>query len=254
MLPGWMRDVIVVLGGTTEGRKLAQGLAATGMDYVVSLAGRTTLELPEHTRVGGFGGVAGLVTFLRDHRVRAVIDATHPFAARMQRHAVEACRIAEVPLVRFSRPGWRKHPLAHTWTWVNSHADAVAALHDTDRVLLTVGRQEAAQYACHPGPVIVRVAEASQEWRDTIPAQWTVLQARGPFDVEAERQLLAEVDVLVSKDSGGTFNEAKLEAAHERDVRVVMIARPDVPHVPHVASVNEALAWAAAHANPKAAT
>ncbi len=246
--------MILVLGGTTEGRHLAEALVAHGIPHVLSLAGRTNSRAGAHTRVGGFGGVDGLAAHLREHGVTGVVDATHPFAARMHANAHAACARTGTPLLRLARPGWASHPDAARWHWVDGHDEALAALAPEARVLLTVGRQEAARYAPHPGPVVVRVAQASDGWRATVPERWEVLEARGPFELDAERALLARVDVLVTKDSGGSFNEAKLLAARELGTRVVMVRRPAAPPVDECARVGEAVAWALAHSSSSPAT
>ena len=246
--------MILVLGGTTEGRRLAEALREAEVTHVLSLAGRTTVEPGPGVRVGGFGGVAGLVDHLRAERVAGVIDATHPFASQMHRNAYEACAEAEVPLLRLEREGWEAHPLAPSWTWVATHEEALAECAQHKTVLLTVGRQEAPEYDEHPGRVIVRVAEAPDEWRESIPAHWEVLVARGPFHPLEERRLLRRCDVMVSKDSGGAFNEAKLHAAHEVGVPVVMIRRPDMPASPVCTGVTEAVEWAKHQSKPNPAT
>lgn len=237
--------MILILGGTAEGRRLAEELV--GREAVLSLAGRTRAPLVAgEVRIGGFGGVAGLRGYLRGHRVRAVVDATHPFADRMSRNAAEACAAEGVALVRLVRPSWAVHPLADTWRWVDGHDDAArlaAAL--GARPLLTVGRQHTADYLTDLADldVVARVAEPPVAF---LPARWTLITSRGPFTVEGERELMAAhgVDVLVTKDAGGPHTDAKLAVAAERGAAVVMIRRPASPSgVPEVGDVAGALAW-----------
>lgn len=246
--------MILVLGGTTEGRRLSRALTDAGVRHTLSLAGRTNIEPGPNSRVGGFGGVAGLVAYLQSNEISGVIDATHPFANRMHWNAHEGCLKAAVPLLRLGRPGWKNHRHASSWHWVGSHEEAVETLPVDATVLLTVGRQEAARYSNHPGPVIVRVAEAPDEWCRTIPAGWEVIEARGPFALSDEKALLARVDALISKDSGGSFNEPKLDAAHELGVSVVMIARPTSPPADECTRVEDAVRWAVDHSRPSPAT
>lgn len=230
---------VLVLGGTTEGRTVADSLVRDGWAVTTSLAGRTSApRLPAgQTRIGGFGGVAGLVGWLTTHRPLGVVDATHPYAARISAHAAAACAQVGVPLLRLARPAWADtHRDAARWLWAADHAAAahhvLALLPDPaagGSVLVTVGRQETPAYveplAAHP--VIARVAEA----RDmVVPAGWRLLAQRGPFSVSAERELFADaaVRVLVSKDSGGEA-AAKLAVAREFGAVVVMIRRPTAP-------------------------
>ncbi|WP_345582206.1 cobalt-precorrin-6A reductase [Tessaracoccus lubricantis] len=236
---------MVILGGTAEGRRLAAALEGRA---VLSLAGRTADPLTVGaTRRGGFGGVAGMVAHLREHAVEAVLDATHPFAADISRNAVAACAEAGVPLLRVVRPGWAGHPLAATWRWVGSHAEAAAvAAGDGRTVLLTVGRQHTVDYvdALRERRVVARVADGTGL---TVPAGWELLTSRGPFTAEGERALFREhgVGVLVTKDAGGPMTDAKLTVAHEEGCLVVVLRRPHLPPAEEVHSVEEALAWVA---------
>ena len=156
--------MILVLGGTTEGRELCAELDRRGVANLMSLAGRTADPLlSESVRVGGFGGVDGLRRFLVENDVAAVVDATHPFAAGITRNAAEACTALGVRLIRVDRPGWSAHPHAGRWVWVEDHeaaASAVVAL-GSGRVLLTVGRQHTLDYspALDDHFVLARAAE-----------------------------------------------------------------------------------------------
>ena len=223
---------VLVLGGTAEARALALGLEAGGVRFVSSLAGRVSRpRLPVgDVRVGGFGGVDGLVQYLTDHAVTAVVDATHPFAATMTLHAAQACAQTRTPLVRLARPGWAAHPDASTWTWVVSHDEARAVAEELGRrPFLTTGRQTLAHYAGWTDrDVLVRVVEPLET---APPARWTVVEDRGPYAVEAEIALLRthRVDVLLTKDSGGVYTSAKLTAASELGVPVVVVERPPPP-------------------------
>lgn len=237
--------MILILGGTAEGRRLAEALA--GRESVLSLAGRTRAPLVAgEVRIGGFGGIDGLRTYLRERGVTKVVDATHPFAAEISRHAAEACRAEGVALKRLVRPSWAAHPLARTWHWVDGHADA-AHLAATlgSRPLLTVGRQHTADYVTDLADhrVVARVAERPVAF---LPARWTLITSRGPFTIAGERALMAAhgIDVVVSKDAGGAHTDAKLSVAAERSAAVVMIRRPPSPAgVPEVEDIEGALAW-----------
>lgn len=219
---------VLVLGGTREARALAELLVSSGIGVRSSLAGRVSnpaLPVGE-TRIGGFGGVEGLADYLREHRVRVLVDATHPFAATMSQHAVEAAALAGVPLIRLLRPGWREHPDADRWTWVDDIADAAEVVARLgERPFLTTGRQGLHHFeSLRERWALVRLVE---EPEDAWP-NWTILRTRGPFDAASERALMTEhrVDVLVSKDSGGALTEAKLGVAVELGIPVVMVARP----------------------------
>lgn len=242
----------MILGGTAEARALATLLVEQGVSVVSSLAGRVARpRLPVgEVRIGGFGGVAGLSAYLqgRGHQgmaVTAVVDATHPFAAIISGNAHAACESSGVPLLRLERPGWS----CDRWHWVDDNAAAAALTASLGtRPFLTVGRQGLDAYA---GPLaesaaLVRVVDPPET---EIPAAWTVLQDRGPYDLVSERALFEQhrADVLVTKDSGGTWTRPKLDVADELDVPVVIVRRPpSPPGVRVVSTPAEAAAWVAA--------
>lgn len=242
-----MGDVILVLGGTAEGRAVAQALLDRGISAMLSLAGRTRRPLTAGpVRSGGFGGVDGLAGYLRAEGVSTVVDATHPFAASMTRNAVLACAQVGVPLVRLTRPGWSNHPLAEQWLWVADHDEAAeAASRLGEPLLLTVGRLHTLDYVDRLGDrrVVARVAEPPS---GVLPPEWQLLCARGPFTLAGERELLAEhgFTALITKDSGGSHTEAKLHAAAEQGAAVVMIRRPEPPEgLIEVSTIEEVLDW-----------
>jgi precorrin-6A/cobalt-precorrin-6A reductase len=233
---------VLVLGGTGEARRLAECLVAEGVDVLSSLAGRVAdPRLPAgEVRIGGFGGQEGLAAALDG--VAALVDATHPFAATMTAHAVAAAAATGTPLLRLQRPGWTAQP-GDDWRWVDSLEAAAAAAAGYRSVFLTTGRQGLAAFAELPGHCLVRAIEPPSP---PLPQRVTVLLARGPFPLEGELALMREhgVEVVVTKDSGGVMTAAKLTAARELGLPVVVVRRPPVPPgVPVVATVEAALAW-----------
>jgi len=243
-----VRPAVLILGGTTEGYALADALAGRDdLRVISSLAGRTpSPRLPTgETRIGGFGGVTGLTAFLRTEHVAAVIDATHPFAAVMGSHAGEACGFLGIPLLRLERPPWRPEP-GDRWLPVADWPAAVDALRGLGarRVLLALGRQELAPFAVLDDMhLLIRCISVP----DPLPpfADAALLLDRGPFDLDAERALLDrhQIDCIVCKNSGGAASAAKLTAARERGIPVVMRQRPLRPGLPSAVDVPAALAW-----------
>ena len=239
-----MTGRVLVLGGTGEARRLAAALVEAGVDVVSSLAGRVAEPvLPAGAvRIGGFGGVPGLVAWLRAERPVAVVDATHPFAAAMTASAAAATAAAGVPLLRLQRPGWTAGP-RDRWRWVDSLEEAAAAVAGFDSVFLTTGRQGLAAFAGLDGACLVRSVDPPSP---PLPRRSTVVLARGPFSVEDESALMREhrVDVVVTKDSGGSMTAAKLTAARELGLPVVLVRRPPLPPgVPVAATVGAAREW-----------
>lgn len=224
-----MSRPVLILGGTGEARALAARLTDDGVPVISSLAGRVAdPKLPEgEVRVGGFGGVGGLVGWLAEHRPRAIVDATHPFAAQISRHAVEAAERAGVPLVRLLRPAWTAIE-GDQWVAVPDIAAAADAVvcSSASRVLLTTGRQDVGAFAGIEGQwFLIRVVDPPTA---ALPTNHRVLRSRGPYGLSDERELLRqnEIDLLVTKNSGGELTRAKLVAARELGIPVVMVARP----------------------------
>lgn len=248
---------VLLLGGTAEARALAAALVDSGVDVVSSLAGRVSKpRMPVGpVRVGGFGGVEGLVAALGEGGFTHLVDATHPFATRMTAHAGAAASLAGVPCLRLARPGWARHADATRWHWVDGYDEARVLAEELGarRPFVTTGRQTLQHYATWADrEVVLRVVEPLD---DVEPARWTVLLDRGPFGVAEERALMEahEVDVLLTKDSGGDYTAAKLVAAAELAVPVVVVRRPSVPSgMEEVASVDAVLAWLVGRGRPGA--
>ncbi|GGL66540.1 precorrin-6A reductase [Streptomyces fumigatiscleroticus] len=243
-----MSPHVLILGGTAEARRLAAELTARpGVRVTTSLAGRVSRpgSLPGEVRIGGFGGAAGLADWLRGQRVSALVDATHPFAASITANAARAAAATGVPAVVLRRPGWRPGP-GDRWHAVASLDEAADVLPGLGRrVFLTTGRLGLAAFA-HLTHLhfVVRSVEPPEP---PMPPDTHVLLARGPFTPADEAALLREhrVDVLVTKDSGGDATSAKLTAARQLGLPVVIVRRPPLPagvtEVPDVAGALERL-------------
>jgi precorrin-6A/cobalt-precorrin-6A reductase len=238
--------MILILGGTAEARELAAALDAAGVATTSSLAGRVTRpRLPAGAvRIGGFGGPEALARWLAEHDVRAVVDATHPFAQRISASAAQAAPRAGVALLRLERPGWRERP-GDRWTWVGDLDEAAATIPRLGaRVLLTSGRQGLAAFATvRDAWFLIRCVDPPGP---PLPPRHELLLDRGPYTLAGERALVDAhgIDLVVTKDSGGAHTAAKLDAARERGLPVVIVRRPPRPAgVATVASVADALAW-----------
>jgi precorrin-6A/cobalt-precorrin-6A reductase len=238
---------VLILGGTSEASAVARFLADDRrFQATISLAGRTQnpARHPLPTRIGGFGGVDGLARYLAEHRIGALIDATHPFAAQMTRHAEQAALHTATPLLVIHRHAWREQS-GDRWIEVPDLPAATQALGTVPRrVLLTIGQKDLGAFAsapCHH--YVVRSVDAPR--LEDLPPHAEVITARGPFAVNDESALLRErrIDVLVTKNAGGTATVAKLTAARLLNLPVIMVSRPAPPTAEAVATVEEALDW-----------
>lgn len=239
-----------MLGGTAEASALALALAGRGERAVLSYAGRVAQPKaqPIPVRVGGFGGVAGLVAHLRRERVSHLVDATHPFAAQMSRHATLAAAQVGVPLLALSRPPWQAG-LGDRWCEVDGLDAAVAALAGPpQRVMLALGRLHLAAFAAQPQHhYLLRLVDAPG-LPPPLPHH-TAIVARGPFDLAGDTALLQAhgIERIVCKNAGGHGAQAKLLAARALGLPVLMVQRPPALARRTVTSVAEVLAWLDGH-------
>lgn len=235
----------LILGGTAEGRELARQLVDDGWDVTSSLAGRVdNPRLPVGSvRIGGFGGPAGLTKWLLDNRVEVIFDATHPFAERISLSAAEAARATGIPLIALHRPQWEPQP-RDIWIPVSNMTTAAElAARDYHHVFLTIGRQQLAPFAADPyNFYLIRTVDPPEV---VVPKRHRIILSRGPFTVTEEKKLMKDnqIDCLVTKNSGGAMTHAKLDAARELGIPVLMVQRPEPPKVAIVVhTVAEALA------------
>jgi len=238
---------VLILGGTGDAIALAaKASQIPNVEIITSLAGRTQTPtaIAGSVRVGGFGGASGLSDYLRDRQIDYLIDATHPFAARMSHNAAIAIHDVGIPHLMLVRPAWEKTPLDR-WLEVGSIEAAVLALKPmAKRVFLTIGRQQLAPFAqLHDVWFLMRSIDPPSP-DIAIPNGITVLD-RAPFTIEQEKKLILDhaIDTIVSKNSGGNATYAKIVAARELGIPIVMVQRSPTPTVEQVADVEGAIGW-----------
>jgi precorrin-6A/cobalt-precorrin-6A reductase len=226
---------ILLLGGTTEARDLAGLLLQEGFHPITSFAGVTTSPKQPlgEVRIGGFGGVGGLARYCSDATIAAIVDATHPFAGQISRHAAEVAHTLRLPIVRLERPGWTEGQ-GDRWRRVADIVSAVSTVPEGARVFLTIGRKEASAFFERLG--ISGVARMIESPPEPVPPNWKLILARPPFTLADECALMKaeRIDCVVCKDAGGDGTRAKLDAARELYIPVIMVARPAKPKVPTV--------------------
>lgn len=238
---------VLILGGTGDAIALAaKASQIPNIEIITSLAGRTQspTAIAGSVRVGGFGGVTGLSDYLRDRQIDYLIDATHPFAAQMSHNATIATTNVGIPHLMLARPAWEKMP-DDRWLEVESIEAAALALEQAaKRVFLTIGRQQLAPFArLHNIWFLMRSIDPPSP-DIAIPNGITVLD-RAPFTIEQEKKLILDhaIDTIVSKNSGGNATYAKIVAARELEIPIVMVQRSPTPPVEQVADVEGAIGW-----------
>ncbi|WFE73861.1 cobalt-precorrin-6A reductase [Roseinatronobacter sp. S2] len=237
---------ILVLGGTIEATRLVAELARAGLPATLSYAGRVDRPKPQPVpvRVGGFGGADGLAQYLRTHHITHLVDATHPFAATISTNAMRAARLAGTPLLALTRPAWIAGD-GDLWTHVADIPAAVAALNVPRRtIMLALGRMHLHAFAARPAHrYLLRLVDPPQT-PPPLPDHHIIID-RGPFDVTSDKGLMQAhgIDLVVSKNAGGTGAQAKLIAARQLQIPVLMIDRPALPDRAQTHDIASVLDW-----------
>jgi precorrin-6A/cobalt-precorrin-6A reductase len=236
----------LILGGPSDANQLADAIAHARIDAVYSYAGRTQSPVGQTlpVRTGGFGGVSGLIEFLTSERITHVIDATHPFAAEMSRHALTACAALHLPHIALERAPWMRVE-RDRWVEVENIDAAVDALPEPRaRVFLAIGRQHLAPFAAKPQHAYTLRFVDPPDGKLPLP-DTDIIISRGPFTLEGDLELMRARNItwVVARNSGGGGARAKIDAARELGLPVVMIARPALPERLRVESAEEVLAW-----------
>jgi precorrin-6A/cobalt-precorrin-6A reductase len=251
---------VLILGGTSDAIEITNKInQIPEIHAIASWAGRTKNPvMPPNVRIGGFGGVPGLVEYLREQKIDILIDATHPFADRISWNADAAAREVGIPRLLFHRPGWEKEP-GDNWIEVGNNREAAAILHkqgvsvqdqvfknQIKRVFLTIGRQEIEAFA-HLEKIWFLMRMIDPPAVDSKVPWGEILFKRGPFDLTGEREILTQydIDVIVSKNSGGKATYPKIIAAREMGIPVVMVRRPSLPPGEQVTDVEGVINWLA---------
>jgi precorrin-6A/cobalt-precorrin-6A reductase len=239
---------ILILGGTTEARRLGEILQARGgLDVTLSLAGRTATPVPHAVpvRVGGFGGAIGLADHLVKENIDALIDATHPYATVISENAAVAARQTAVPFRVLRRTPWTA-VAGDRWIEVDGTAAAVRAIREEPRgVFVALGRNEIAPFTAAP-PQHHYLIRSVDPIEPPLPLPHvSYVTARGPFSEADDRALMMAhgIDVVIAKNSGGAAAYSKIAAARALGIDVILLRRPRVPDTPAVESVEEAIAW-----------
>ncbi|MFT7369863.1 MAG: precorrin-6A/cobalt-precorrin-6A reductase [Octadecabacter sp.] len=236
---------LLLLAGTGEAKQIAWGLADTNVSVVASLAGvtRSPDPLPVTTRIGGFGGDDGFRSYLRESSISAVLDATHPFAAQISDRTARICSDFKLPYAQVVRPVWLPK-IGDNWTSITSPCDAEKHIPSGSTVFIATGRQTLAEYANLAGRrLLVRMIDPPNAPLPFEGGEFII--GRPPFTQASEMALFRSLGVthLISKNAGGQGGRAKLDAASELGLQVLLLDRPQTTDAQQLITVQEALSW-----------
>lgn len=246
--------MILLLGGASETAPLCAALVESGRQVLVSTATDAPLALPSHPLVERRSGrldATAMAGLLRSAGAKALVDATHPYAAEAQANACAAARAAGVPYLRWQRSD-TDASLTGEVVWAGNHEEAARAAFAYGRtVLLMTGSRNLEPYARQARstglPLYARVlplAESLAACRAAGLTEAAVIAARGPFSVDQNQEAIRATGagVIVSKDGGAEGGvPAKLEAARLEGCRVVVVRRPSPIVAAPVRSIKELL-------------
>lgn len=247
----------LVLGGTSRSRELAVRLELAGIPVICALLGGDPAHLPSvpvEVVAEGFGGVQEMADFLTARRIRAVVDASHPFATDVTTEAFAATRLAGVPMARLLPSSWQAQGGAPGWRWVADHREArlVAEKLGADRPFLSVGRDDLADYTVWRDRFVLARVDELPSW--PLPPRWEVIRGAEPLTYAADFALLSSrrIGVMVTRDTGGPLEEPKLQVAADLGIFVVMIRRPDsLANLRLLPTVDDAYAWVSRRWRPQ---
>lgn len=224
---------LLILGGTADGRHLANYFTDKKIKVIYSVAGLVRKPNVSCDIVsGGFTQFGGLVNYINNHAITAVLDATHPYAKVMSTTAIEAARACSIPCWRFHRSAWQPQT-GDDWRFFSEWSEVLIALLNFDSVFFSCGQLTQQQLtdieklSCQQKQLLRTAVKPNA----TLPPTMEWLKAIGPFDYDNELALLRhyEIDCIVSKNSGGDSTVAKLTAARELNIPVYMWQRPELP-------------------------
>ncbi len=230
--------MILLLGGTSELSAIATALAEAGFAVLVSTATDEPLELAPHPNIERRSGrldEPAMRALIAARGIRAIVDATHPYATAAHATAAQVAHQAGIPCISFVREGGvRPREGVH---FAADHERAAALAFSFGKpVLLTTGTNHLAPYArqaaCTGLRLVARVlprAESIEACRQAGIANDNIIAARGPFSLEQNLRQIRRcgIGALVTKDSGPAGGvDAKLEAARREHCQVVVVARP----------------------------
>lgn len=237
---------LLVLGGSQEARELTERvIQIPHLEVIVSLAGRTCQPSIKGAKIvtGGFGGVNGLIAYLQREKIDFVVDATHPFATQISQQVKIATSRLNIPQVTLTRGDWSP-TTGDNWYEVDNYQRAAEIIPELGkkRIFLTIGRQQLTEFA-HLSSFwfLMRMIETPTNPTKLPPGE--ILLQRGPFTVVEERSLLEkhQIELIVSKNSGGKSTVAKVIAARQLKLPIVMIKRPQQGE--HLSQVESVIAW-----------
>lgn len=219
---------LLVIGGTSDGRKLASELHCLGFSVTYSIAGlvRKT-KLPCAVISGGFTQFGGLKQYVIENNITHLIDGTHPFAEKMSNTIAKVSAELNIESVRFHRLPWQKTD-RDQWVEVNGWADVLDEVSTHKSVFITAGQVTQSVIDALASQIPHLLLRTAMPVNINLPSNVTWIKAIGPFELETEQALIKahHIDAIISKNSGGESTYAKMQAAAGANICVYQFKRP----------------------------
>lgn len=232
--------MILILAGTSDARRLC-GLVSD-CPVIASLSGATDRpkSLGVETRIGGFGGAEGFISYINNNGIKAVVDATHPFASLITERSYRLSKELGIDYLRLERPAW---PMRHEWHSVANEAEAISLVPAGVRVFLATGRQTLGAFeGLKKAEVFSRVVDKTSDPFPFERGRFIFGKPAGSVEEEIALFQMLGIDWLITKNSGGP-SDAKLAAAEALGIEVIMLGRPELHVAPVVSTPEEAAEW-----------
>lgn len=250
-------EMILVLSGTRDGREIIRRLREKGYPVL------TTATTPYGAKLAAEAGAGaalegqlsseGMLTLMKEKGIRAVVDATHPFAEQASRNAMHACKKAGIRYMRFERTGSRlpKSPLLHRCESFNEGAAKAMALGEV--IFCAIGSnhlgpfvEAARKEKKHIIAKVLPTREALEKCAALGLEPRDIVALQGPGSLELNKALLRDysTEVLVTKESGVIGGEdVKVKVALSLGIPTVLIAKPRVEYPLAVGKYEDVLRW-----------
>ncbi len=219
--------MILVFGGTTEGRKAVEVLEEGGSTYFYSTkTGEQDITLHHGQRIDGALDAEAMQTFCREHDIRLIVDAAHPFASQLHQTIAQVSESLNIPTIRYERIYPKRDSEI---TWINDYSQIP---NDINSLLATTGVQSISKLKPLEAAGIKVFYRILNRESSIALAQKQGASPEQLCYYEDPKDVSVEADAILLKESGlsGGFQE-KVDAAKARGMRIIALKRPQTPEI-----------------------